>query len=152
MIRLITSELLLIGQLETFRCCNRGGWHRVEIWICPDNLIEEMSAENPSSPQPPQGGPAQPGKAFLGVLGLICGFYLVDCLLVTIFQDHPSTPWIEWGIHARGPAGFGITVIAFFVGIFVWLKEVAKKADEERHGPAQHHPPASSGSDKPRSL
>jgi hypothetical protein len=107
-----------------------------------------MSAPDSGIQHPSKVEPAQPAKVFLGILGLTCGFYLVDCLLVTIFQDHPNIPWIEWGIHAHGPAGFGITVITFFVGIFVWLKEVAKKADEEQRGPTDRNPRSAPSPDK----
>ena len=74
-------------------------------------------------------------KTFLAVAGLTCYFYLVDCMVVTLCQDHPAGPWIEWGIHAGGPAGFGVTVIAFLLGVVHWFREVARKADEERNAP-----------------
>lgn len=94
-----------------------------------------MPAPIPNTQDTKETAPAQPGKTFLIVLGLTCCFYLVDCTLVTIFQDHPNSPWIEWGIHAGGPAGFGATVIVFLLGVVHWFREVARQADEVRNSP-----------------
>ena len=81
------------------------------------NRPSNMPAPFPNTQETKETAPAQPGKTFLVVLGLTCCFYLVDCMLVTFFQDHPNSPWIEWGIHAGGPAGFGATAIVFLIGV-----------------------------------
>ena len=96
-----------------------------------------MAAPTPNTQETKESAPAQPGKTFLAVAGLTCYFYLVDCMVVTLCQDHPAGPWIEWGIHAGGPAGFGVTVIAFLLGVVHWFREVARKADEERNAGAR---------------
>ncbi len=95
---------------------------------------KEIVPPRPNTQETRETAPAKPGKMFLCVVAMTLGFYLVDCILVTLFQDHPDTPWIEWGVHAHGPAGFGITVIAFLVGVVTWLREVARQADERPTG------------------
>jgi uncharacterized membrane protein (DUF485 family) len=95
----------------------------------------------PTSQQTQKTAPAEPRKVFVWMLALTCGFYLVDCIVVALFQDHSDTPWIEWGVHASGPLGFGATLITFVLGIFIWLKEVAKQATEERSASRKNNAP-----------
>ena len=45
-----------------------------------------------------------------GLLGLSGAFYLVDCLVVSISDNHLDLPWIERGIYAGNPAGILTTV------------------------------------------
>jgi hypothetical protein len=62
---------------------------------------------------------------FCGLLILSGVFYLVDCLVVSIFDNHPDLPWIERGIYAGNPAGILTTtscVIAAF-GILIFGKD-----------------------------
>jgi hypothetical protein len=59
---------------------------------------------------------------FCGLLILSGVFYLVDCLVVSIFDSHPDLPWIERGIYAGNPAGILTTasclLAAFWILIF----------------------------------
>jgi hypothetical protein len=59
---------------------------------------------------------------FAGLLILGAVFYVVDCLVVSIFDTHPDLPWIERGIYAGSPAGILTTascvLAAFGVLIF----------------------------------
>jgi hypothetical protein len=61
-------------------------------------------------------------KVFFGLLILSGAFYLVDCLVVSIFDTRPDLPWIERGIYAASPAGILTTascvLAAFGVLIF----------------------------------
>jgi hypothetical protein len=68
-------------------------------------------------------------KPFKSKRAVVCGllilsgvFYLVDCLVVSIFDSHPHLPWIERGIYAGSPAGILTTVscvlAAFWILIF----------------------------------
>jgi hypothetical protein len=47
---------------------------------------------------------------FCGLLILSGVFYLVDCLVVSIVDNHPDLPWVERGIYARNSAGILTTV------------------------------------------
>jgi hypothetical protein len=62
---------------------------------------------------------------FCGLLILSGVFNLVDCLVVSIFDNHPDMPWIERGIYAGSPAGILTTVsimLAAF-GILIFGKD-----------------------------
>jgi hypothetical protein len=58
-----------------------------------------------------------------GLLILSAAFYLVDCLVVSVFDTHRDLPWIERGIYAGSPAGILTTasclVAALWILIFV---------------------------------
>jgi hypothetical protein len=59
---------------------------------------------------------------FFGLLILSGFFYLVDCFVVSIFDNRPNLPWIERGIHAGSPAGIVTTascvIAAFWILLF----------------------------------
>ena len=59
---------------------------------------------------------------FFGLLILSGVFYLVDCLVVSIFDNHLDLAWIERGIYAGSPAGIlttaSILLAAFRILIF----------------------------------
>jgi hypothetical protein len=64
-------------------------------------------------------------EVFCGLLILGGVFYVVDCLTVIIFKDHPEVPWFESGIYAGGPAGFfwtAATIVCAF-GYLIFGKD-----------------------------
>jgi hypothetical protein len=54
---------------------------------------------------------------FFGLLILSGALYLVDCLVVSIFNNHPNLPWIERGIYPNG------VLIKFSRFSMLWLPD-----------------------------
>jgi hypothetical protein len=58
---------------------------------------------------------------FWGLLILSGVFYLVDCLVVSIFDNHPDLPWIKRGIYAASPAGILTTGSCLIAALWILI-------------------------------
>ena len=66
------------------------------------------------------------------VLLLLGGvYYVIDCLIVIVFNRHPEVPWYEAGIYAGSPAGFFFTAVTILCA-FGYL--IFGKTSNPNHG------------------
>jgi hypothetical protein len=56
-----------------------------------------------------------------GLLVLSGAFYLVDCLVVSISNNHSDLPWIERGIYALNPAGILTTASCALAALWILI-------------------------------